>query len=327
MKKRLMIFAIILLIFCLGLFSIYHIRKSNRYLYKIAYFDKSIPSYKYDIEIFNNKVEYIRTNFCSTENCKESTNDKVTLKYTKANIQKIKDYLEKRYDSKKIVIKEYEDNYDLSEVIESIVFGEKFFELAIEDYMYKIEYLLSDDTTYVIYLKDDDAIMVKKVSINDDYDITDIRTYNLGFSNNKMNIITNYIKKETVSQNVDVIYKTVLRKDERTIYDSIMKNDESLLNDYKSIDLLYTITYSGLNCLTPTLYLYSDKTYEYYYTFASSGSKIKPLTGSYNYDIEKLISNIDDSLENILSTYYIKTKDNVYVVNDNNEEMNDFLND
>lgn len=106
--------------FCLGLFSIYHIRKSNRYLYKIAYFDKSIPGHKYDIEIFNNKVEYIRTNFCSTENCKESTNEKVTLKYTKANIQKIKDYLGKRYDSKEIVIKEYEDNYDIEKLISNI---------------------------------------------------------------------------------------------------------------------------------------------------------------------------------------------------------------
>lgn len=46
---------------------------------------------------------------------------------------------------------------------------------------------------------------------------------------------------------------------------------------------LYTITYNGLNCPTPSLILYDDNTYEYYHTFTTNGKPPTPKTGTLRY--------------------------------------------
>lgn len=89
----------------------------------------------------------------------------------------------------------------------------------------------------------------------------------------------------------------------------------------------FTITYKGINCPTPTLYLYSDNTYEYYYTFTSEGNELIPKTGKYNYDITKIIKNVDKYEENDFGEYYIKDKQGKeYVILNTNIHLQELLN-
>lgn len=62
-------------------------------------------------------------------------------------------------------------------------------------------------------------------------------------------------------------------------------------NKPSKAQLLYTISFNGINCPTPILYLYDDNTYEYYYTFEVGNNTPRPKTGTYNYDITKIIDN------------------------------------
>ena len=57
------------------------------------------------------------------------------------------------------------------------------------------------------------------------------------------------------------------------IYKNSIRLHQDISNDSK---LTYTITFNGLNCQTPVLYLYSDNTYEYYYTFSANGEPLIP---------------------------------------------------
>lgn len=90
--------------------------------------------------------------------------------------------------------------------------------------------------------------------------------------------------------------------------------------------LSYTISYNGINCPTPTLYLYSDNTYEYYYTFGTDNEKLIPKTGTYNYDIKKIINNIDKYEENSFGPYSIKEENGKnYTTYNTNAELQELL--
>ena len=107
------------------------------------------------------------------------------------------------------------------------------------------------------------------------------------------------------------------------IYKNSIRLHQDISNDSK---LTYTITFNGLNCQTPVLYLYSDNTYEYYYTFSANGEPLIPKTGTYNYDITKIINNINKYKENNTGTYYIKdNNDNNYQTYNTNIELQEFL--
>ena len=88
----------------------------------------------------------------------------------------------------------------------------------------------------------------------------------------------------------------------------------------------YTISYNGINCPTPTLYLYSDNTYEYYYTFGTDNEKLIPKTGTFNYDITKIINNIDKYEENNFGPYSIKEENGKnYTTYNTNTELQELL--
>lgn len=91
-------------------------------------------------------------------------------------------------------------------------------------------------------------------------------------------------------------------------------------------ELLYTIKYDGIDCMTPEIYLYDDNTYEFYYTYAMEGIELVPKTGKYNYDISKIINNIDKYGEDPAGPYIIKTKDDEqYITYGTNKELREFL--
>lgn len=296
-----------------------------------TYYDDMTPGAEYEISIYESQVEIKKTEFCSMVDC-EPIIKKEVFEYSNENMDKLKKFI----NSNNIFIEKYNINLNYNDlndyqknIITSITMGEYFFETSIEDYDYKIEYSKNDNLNYSIYLKKDKSILVKKCYINDDYDITKIDTYSLNFSNENLNILNEYILKEAEVKKKNVIYKnSSLKKDEINIFKSIEENNESYLNDYENTPkLLYTISYNGINCLTPTLYLYDDNTYEYYYTQTFSDKPLSPKTGNYDYNISTIINNIDKYDENPAGPYYIKSSDGkTYETYNSNNELIEFIN-
>lgn len=297
----------------------------EKYEYRITYYDDYIPGSQSDIKIYEDKIVIETTHYCSALDCNSSTSTE-TYNYSIENIDKLKDFIDNNFYSRDFEISRHNLNEREYEVITGILLGEKFFELAIEDYEYKIEYSKNDRTSYDIYFKKNNSILVKKSNINSDYDITNIQTYKLNFKKENINKLFDYVKKESKKEHETVINKySTLQKDEINIFKSIEENDESYLDDAEEVTLLYTITYNGINCPTPTLYLYSDNTYEYYYTFGYGNKKLTPITGEYNYDMNKLIENINNYKPDSIGPYNIKTETRTYTTYSTNEELKELL--
>jgi hypothetical protein len=206
--------------------------------------------------------------------------------------------------------------------------GEYFFEISVEEYKYRASYLGDDNQSYSIFFKEDGSIIVKKLKTNDEGDIEKVDTYSLEFSISNLNLLNNYIEKEVREKNNTTIQlESSLNEREKNILYSIIKNDESYLNNISvESKLVYTISYNGINCPTPTLYLYDDNTYEYYYTMSTSSKKIIPKMGIYSYDVEKIIKNIYKYEENKIGPYYIKdSTGKEYTTYNTNIELQDLL--
>ena len=301
----------------------------NNATYKIKYIDNNIYNTIYDITINNNKVKIFEKNDCSKVRCDEETKETVN-NYSKENMTKLTKFLTSNFsfnednslELKKESLSKYQER-----VIEGVTISQYFFETAFEEYQYKIDYSENDNISYDIYLKNDKSILVKKCYINSDFDITKIDTYNLNFSKSSIDKIYEYTKKELEKSNRDenIVYKySTLRKDEKNIINSIVNKDENLMKNNNNLELIYTISYNGINCDTPILHLYNDNTYEYYYTFTSDDKKLTPKTGTYNVDIDKIITN---NIKSDYDYYTIRDENNNknYNISENNVELHNFL--
>ena len=294
--------------------------------YIITYNDDALAGMNSKISIYDNKIEIVTTNPCFEKDCKADVENK-SYKCSKETINKLKDYLDKNYKEKNITINKSSIKGDGYKVIPSILMGEYWLEIALEEHKYLIEYSETDNRTYFIIFKEDGSIMVKKATINDNYDITRLESYMLYFTKEKLDILNNYVKKIANYKKTNYITRNAtLTKDEINIYKSIVENNEKYL-DENDIKLLYTIFYNGLNCQTPTLYLYNDNTFEYYYTYDTGNTKLKPVEGSYGADINNIIKNINKYKSNGDGQYVIMdSKGKYYTTYNNNIELNDFLN-
>ena len=333
-KKKLLLIITIVIVSFIGIGIIlstcfkFKIPTSFAILYEIIYYDESIPGSKYDISVQkNNKIEITTTHFCSAIDC-EPTTEKEIFNYSKDNLEKLKIFINNNFSNNYVEVHESKLTDRQKEVIHALLQGEYFFEKNVEEYKYKIEYSKNDSLSYDIYFKNDNSILVKKLKINSDYDIVSVDTYALNFSQKNKAKLNDYIEKEVKKENKNVIYKySTLQKDEINIFNSIVKNNESYLNNIENeVKLAYTISYSGMNCPTPTLYLYNDNTYKYYYTFSTDNEKLISKTGTYNYDIKKIINNIDKYEENNFGTYSIKEENGKnYTTYNTNTELQELL--
>ncbi len=299
----------------------------DNFSFVITYHDNYIPGSKSEIKVADRKIIIKTTNFCSALDCEPSTKEE-TFMYSEENYTKLKKFLTENFQNGAEVSQINLDKHT-REIVEGITYGEYFFEANVEEYRYLIKYDLNDKTTYGIYFKEDGSVLIKKLYINDDYDITKIDTYPLSFSQKSIDILTEYAIKETDKAGDNAIYKySTLLKNEQLIFKSIVENKESYLAEYGKVPRLeFTITYDGINCPTPVLYLYSDNTYEYYYTFTSEDKPLTPKTGKYKVDMNQLIANLDNyENEANYSIYTIETEDGTfYSTPSSNKEINDLL--
>lgn len=298
----------------------------SKLLYTVVYYDDNIPGSKYDIDIYNNKIMLGKTDFCSAVDCEETVEEKKDLKYSSENVNKFIRFIETHYNKTKIEVHKKEMSDKEQEVFTGFILSESFFELAIEDYSYKVEYTESDELFYTIYLKDNGSILVYKSSVDENFDVTNIDKYDINFSKDNMNKLKEYIISLMTNDSKAAYKNATIRKDEEDIINSITSNDESFLNKDNKVSLSYTISYSGINCLTPTLYLYSDNTYEYYYTFGVDNQRIVPKTGSYNIDILDIITTREEVNDYMAGVYTITDANKKsYSISVGNNKINNLL--
>lgn len=312
------IFVLIVVLLTLNAFNV-NILDTGKYKYHFKYYDNYIPGSTYEIFVYNNKVEIEETAGCSIPDC-EPAIEKHKYQYSKDNINKLYKFLDSISYEDGMEINRNSADEKTNEIITALLLDEKYFELAAEENDYKYELYYSDEVSYVLYLKNDNSVLVKKITVNDEYSITKIDTYSLSFSDKHMDIIRDFIKNHGET------------KYNKEAYDYIVKSIAEGKEDYldkidTSTELVYKITYDGLNCPTPILYLYSNNTYEYYYTFTTTGKTIIPSTSTYNYDISKIINSASNYEERPSGPYYITDKDgNKTKTYDSNVELNEFLN-
>ena len=333
-KKVVLIVLFIIVVLGIGIFILLNKSSNSKNKtddYKLTYYSTAYKN-GLNIEIHNNKV-IITNNFaCDDIRCDSFKKEIKEFEYSEDNITKLINFIGKNFTVDKegkieiwdAEITEYQKN-----IIESLLLGENFFEIDIEDYKYRLNYLKNDSLSYAIYFKNDETILVKKLTINDAFDITNIETYSLKFSSDSLNILNNYIKGQTEKEGKNNIYKySNLRKDETPIINSIIENNESYLSNIESIPkLIYTIQYEGIDCDTPILYLYSDNTYEYYDTFTTLDERLIPKTGAYTFDVTKIIDSVNKYEENSQGPYYIEDYDeNIFETYGTNIELQEFLN-
>lgn len=297
--------------------------KESKLLNEFIYYDETVPGFKYEIFIYDDKIKYVETLLCSVDDCVEETRN-AEENYSKDNIQSLESFIKENNLSKKEVYYSALSDYE-KDVISAILMGQNYFELAYPKYDYKLIYSDNEENEYNFYVKDND-ITVKKALL-EGYDINKIETYNINFSKENMEFLVSYIKDLAQNKEDNTVYRSgSVYKNEEKIFNSLTFNDESYLQDKVSnVSLVYEITYDGMNCLTPILRLYSDNTYEYYDTF-SLEDNLTFKTGTYDYDLDNLIKNIDNYEEDPLGPYYIKDKSGkTYVTYSTNTELNDLL--
>lgn len=103
-----------------------------------------------------------------------------------------------------------------------------------------------------------------------------------------------------------------------------------LINPNKPIELgnlVYTISYWTTKCGEQELELYDNNTYDFIYYYRDAYGISKHRRGTYDYDIEKMISNFPKYQDSGLYNEYSVKKSNgeKYSTNKNNTELQNFL--
>ena len=340
MKKKkisliiIVIFVIILLI-GVGIFLITK-KNNNDYKYIIFHNDNGIPGNNYEIYVNNDySLKIIDKPACSTVECLEGTYNPEAktyeINYNDTNKESLKVFLEELFkgresnklDTSDLFMSDYQMN-----LINSITLrNEKIFQLNAENYNYLIEYE-DEEYGYYIYFKGSSFIKVNKLTYNEDYEITNIESYEVKFSN-ESNELIEQLKDDIFSLNNTTRYYVVkdeVSRKELNIIKAIVYNDESLINkSTENRELLFSLTSSSrVNCLTGKLNVYNNNTYEYVTGFTEDGEVIED--GKFSYNVNKILSSLESSEPNERQPFTLTTKDSkTYDIYDNNKYLIEFV--
>lgn len=272
LKKKINLIIIIGIVFIIIIslfFATFFYQQKAKYLYEINLKDNII-------KVTKNKI------YLNGEN----------LNFSSENVQDFLKLLKENYpkDSKLSLDYSKLNSYD-EDVFSSILAKSSLdFSLAIVKYLYEID-LAYHNSHYLIYLQKNNEIYVQEVKLNPNGDITKIlNSYYLKFTKENTTKVYNYLLT-LFNDNSHELIKMNVFASEKNIFDSIIYDSEEYLNS-EEIHLLATLSYNGLNCLTPVLYLYDNNTYEYYYTFTTDSSELVPITGHYDLDLSLLLNEI-----------------------------------
>lgn len=143
-------------------------------------------------------------------------------------------------------------------------------------------------------------------------------------------LIINIMEKEDINNTENYTpYVVKHNEEEKLIYnEDTIKEIKGLLNeiDNDGKKLLFTVTSNNLKCPSPTLYVYSDNTYEYYNTYSPKGEKVKPKKGEYTFSTDLILKNIGE-FEDQGIKYIIEDSNNEKHGFNNYQYLEDFLNE
>ncbi len=329
MKKKYLvgIGVVVLLLGIVLVLFLFWPKEKKEILYHLEYQNDYVPGAKYEISIYsNNDIKITKTSFCSKVDCEPEEPVVFDYHFHDKNMKLLKQFIEKHFPNQETINIPFESlNAYEKDVISSLEDGELAFEISVEEYEYQVIYEESPTTTYVVYLKEDDSILVKKITLNSKEEMTNIDSYSLNFKENHKKLLKEQVK-QWVGEDSNVVYKTYFYKDEQYWIKSVQEKDEKYLEENR-VHLVYEMSYHGINCLTPVLRLYDDSTYEFYDTFSNDQNPIIPETGTYDYDFTELFENIDQYPEDPLGPYsiYASSDERYYTTYSSNKELRDFL--
>lgn len=201
-----------------------------------------------------------------------------------------------------------------------------------DNYDYKIVFYdgMEPGNEYVIEISEDYDIKVSKTSLCSAVDCkptTD--SYLVDFSEENRQIVKENIRAYFVVGNEIEVIPADLNEEALLAIKSIIYKDENILNEIAELsnedNFLYAISSNRLNCHTVTLMLYSDNTYRYYYTYGNGDGEPKYIQGEYNYDVNKLIDNLDNYEDDGNGPFIITNYTDNYVTYGNNKELSELL--
>lgn len=147
--------------------------------------------------------------------------------------------------------------------------------------------------------------------------------------NETKKLIEEIINKEDINSSNNyhsfTIESSNIKKD---IYNfDTIKNINKLLtkfDDYNK-ELVFSLESRMLKCPSPTLYVYNDGTYEYYYTHSSNNKELIPKKGTYNYDTNLILNNIANYEVDTTSSYALTDNGNKLHILADYKPLEDFL--
>lgn len=265
------------------------------------------------ITITGNNVDVSVTYNCKYENCEKTTEHR-EYTYSDENIDKLKKFINNNFNKGNIfTVTDKEITEKQNDVLSSILLSQYNFESAVEDAVTTTNYNVSSTSSYTVYIKSDNTIIIKNKTLDAQTgEIKNIKTYPLNFSAENLSLISQFLSTNT--------YKM---SDYFKIRDSIINNNEANLTGLDTnVKLLYSVIYNNPNCTSPILYLYDDNTYELYYDKEISNHS----SGKYENDLTSLIYNIRNNQSNNGYTYILQGLSETLTVNESNEYINEFLN-
>ena len=272
-------------------------------------------------------IEFTHTKYCSAKDCEPTTSDKKNLDFEKENLKLTYEFLRnfiKEDNEVTIYNSQIKDEKTKSMMFYILYDREEFIPLEMSDYDYKLE-LGKGYNFYDVYLKGNKIDVAS--TIYEKYDFVGIQTHTIKFK--KQEILVDFIKEqfEKDETNKNIYYTGYSYKD-KLILDAIIENNEDYIKNIEEAkELLYTLKYVGMDCLTPTLDIYDDKSYDYNYTFTTDGSEPTPKKGTYDYDLNKLLktTKYEDVPEHPAGFFYLKGKEKNYYLGMEDKELDDFL--
>lgn len=272
-------------------------------------------------------IEFTHTKYCSAIDCEPTTSDKKILDFEKENLKLTYDFLRNLIEEGNEVTiydSQIEDEKTKSLLFDISYEREELISLELSNYEYKLE-LGKGNNFHLIYLEGDKINVANLIYEN--YDLVGIKKHQIKFENNK--IIKEFIKEQfDKGETFKNIYYTGSSYKDKLILDAIIENNEDYIKNIdEAKELLYTLNYVGMNCPTPTLDIYNDKSYDYNYTYTTDGSEPTPKKGTYDYDINKLLktTEYEEISEHPAGFFYLKGKDNKYYLGMEDKDLDDFL--
>lgn len=217
------------------------------------------------------------------------------------------------------------------------------------DYKYIILYNdnLIPGNNYEIYINNDYSIKVVKqpgcstIECIEGTYYPEVETYELNYNEYNKELLKNFLEdifKEEKSNKVDLREKDITEYQENIIISILINNEEMFKNaindneekiieeiEIEDKELLFKIKSSSrVNCPTGELKVFNDNTYEFVTGYTEDGEIIT--TGTYTYDINMFLNNLDSGEESILEPFDLTTKDDKYYpIYDTNKYLQEFV--